>query len=174
MEIKLDYLEELFPMQKITPCLWFQKDADKAAAFYISLFKNSKIGKTMRYDAASAEVSGMPKGSVLTVEFTIAGQNFLALNGGPIFKLSEATSFMIDCKDQKEVDFYWNKLSKGGQEMPCGWVKDRFGLSWQVVPRMMEKWLTDKDPKKAHATMQAMLKMKKLDIAKLKKAHEGK
>ncbi len=161
-------------MQKITPCLWFNNNGEEAARFYVSLFKNSKLGKIMKYDAASAKESGMPKGSVLTVEFTIAGQNFLALNGGPIFKLSEATSFMIDCKDQKEVDFYWNKLSKGGQEMPCGWVKDRFGLTWQVVPSMMNKWMTDKNPKKAQATMKAMLTMKKLDIAKLKKAHDGK
>lgn len=161
-------------MQKITPCLWFNHNALEAAKFYVSLFKHSKLGRIMKYDAASAKVSGMKEGSVLTVELTIAGQDFMALNGGPIFKLSEATSFMIDCKDQKEVDFYWNKLSKGGKEMPCGWVKDRFGLTWQVVPTMMNKWMTDKDSKKAQATMRVMLTMKKLDIAKLKKAHDGK
>jgi predicted 3-demethylubiquinone-9 3-methyltransferase (glyoxalase superfamily) len=161
-------------MQKITPCLWFNNNGEEAARFYVSLFKRSKIGRILKYDAASAEASGMPKGSVLTVELTLAGQELLILNGGPIFKLSEATSFMIDCKDQKEVDFYWNKLAKGGQEMPCGWVKDRFGLTWQVVPSMMSKWMTDKNPKKAQATMRAMLAMKKLDIAKLKKAHDGK
>ncbi len=161
-------------MQKITPCLWFNNNGEEAARFYVTLFKRSKIGRILKYDAASAEASGMPKGSVLTVELTLAGQELLILNGGPIFKLSEATSFMIDCKDQKEVDFYWNKLRQGGQEMPCGWVKDRFGLTWQVVPSMMNKWIMDKNLKKAQATMRAMLTMKKLDIAKLKKAHDGK
>lgn len=161
-------------MQKITPCLWFNHNALEAAKFYVTLFKNSKIGRILKYDAASAKVSGMKEGSVLTVEFTIAGQDFLAMNGGPIFKLSEATSFMIDCKNQKEVDFYWNKLKQGGKEQPCGWVTDRFGLSWQVVPTMMNKWLLDKNPKKAAAVMTSMLTMKKLDIAKLKKAHDGK
>jgi predicted 3-demethylubiquinone-9 3-methyltransferase (glyoxalase superfamily) len=161
-------------VQKITPCLWFNNNGEEAARFYVTLFKRSKIGRILKYDAASAEASGMPKGSVLTVELTLAGQELLILNGGPIFKLSEATSFMIDCKDQKEVDFYWNKLRQGGQEMPCGWVKDRFGLTWQVVPSMMNKWIMDKNLKKAQATMRAMLTMKKLDIAKLKKAHDGK
>lgn len=161
-------------MQKLTPCLWFNNNAEEAAKFYVSLFTNSKVGKVMRYDAESAKVSGQKKGSVLTIEFTIGGMNFLAMNGGPLFKFSQATSFMIDCKTQKEVDHFWYKLSKGGQAQPCGWVVDKFGVTWQVVPSVLNNLLTDKDPKKAKATMHAMLQMKKLDIAKLKRAHDGK
>ena len=152
-------------MQKITPCLWFDNRAEEAVKFYTSIFKDSKIGTTMRYDKASAEVSGMPEGSVLTIEFTIAGMDFMALNGGPIFKFTEATSFMIDCKDQAEVDFFWEKLtSDGGEESQCGWCKDKFGLSWQVVPHGVMEYTS------TPGGMQAMLKMKKLDIATLKKA----
>ena len=163
-------------MQKITPCLWFDDKAEEAVNFYVSVFKDSKVLSTLRYDAESAKASGRPEGSVLTVEFQIAGQKFLALNGGPIFKLTEAVSFMIDCKDQKEVDYYWDKLSEGGDPaaQQCGWLKDRYGLSWQVVPSILNELLQDKDQAKAQRAMSAMLQMKKLDIAALKKAHAGK
>jgi predicted 3-demethylubiquinone-9 3-methyltransferase (glyoxalase superfamily) len=162
-------------MQKITPCLWFDNKAEEAVNLYISLFKNSKILDTARYDKESAKVSGMPEGMVLTISFELDGQKFLALNGGPLFKFTEAISLTIDCKDQKEVDHFWNNLTKdGGEESQCGWLKDKFGLSWQVVPIILPKLLTDKDTKKAQRTMKAMLTMKKLDVAKLEKAASGK
>jgi predicted 3-demethylubiquinone-9 3-methyltransferase (glyoxalase superfamily) len=157
-------------MQKISPCLWFNNNAEEAVNFYTSIFKNSKIGKMARYDAASAKVSGMPEGSVLTVAFQLEGQDFLALNGGPAFKFTEAVSFVIDCKGQEEVDYYWNKLTEGGQEVQCGWLKDKFGLSWQVVPSELNELLSDPDPAIAHKAMQAMLEMKKIDISALKQA----
>ncbi len=162
-------------MQKITPCLWFDNRAEEAVNFYASVFKNVKIGKTTRYTEESAQVSGMPVGAVLTVEFDIDGQSFMALNGGPIFKFTEAISFMIDCKDQAEVDYYWNKLtSGGGEESQCGWLKDKFGLSWQVVPTQMSEYMRGDDEVGSKRAMAAMLEMKKLDIATLKKAYEGK
>lgn len=161
-------------MQKITPCLWFNTNAEAAVKYYLSVFPNAKRGKVMRYDAASAKVSGQKKGSVLTIDFTIMGVNFLALNGGPLFKFSQATSFMIDCKSQKEVDHYWNALSKGGEKQPCGWVIDQFGVTWQVVPSKLQKLLADSDPKKSKRVMEAMLQMQKLDIAKLEAAAKGK
>ncbi|MES2215966.1 MAG: VOC family protein [Patescibacteria group bacterium] len=161
--------------QKITPCLWYDTQAEEAAQLYISIFPNSSMGKILRYDKASAEQSGKPEGSVLTVEFTLNGQAFTALNGGPIFKFTEATSFQIDCKDQAEVDHYWNKLiADGGEESQCGWLKDKFGLSWQVVPSILPKLLTDPDPKKAQGAMKAMLTMKKIDIEGIKRGAEGK
>lgn len=161
-------------MQKITPCLWFDTQAEEAANFYVSVFKDGKIGKTMRYDEASAKISGQPAGSLLTVEFEIMGQKFMGMNGGPLFKFSEAVSFMIDCQDQVEVDYYWDALiADGGAESQCGWLKDKFGLSWQVVPSILDELLTDPDSVKAGRVMQAMLEMKKLDIQRLKNAYDG-
>ncbi len=160
-------------MQKITPFLWFDNKAEEAAKFYTSIFKNSKILNIARYDKASAKASGRPEGSAMTVEFKLNGQKFVALNGGPIFKFSEAISFVVDCETQKEVDNYWKKLSADPKSGQCGWLKDKFGLSWQIVPKQLGEMLSDKDPKKAGAVMQAMLQMKKIDIAKLQKAHDS-
>ena len=157
-------------MQKITPFLWFDNNAEEAAKFYVSVFKNSKIGKVARY----GEAGPGPKGTVMTVEFELDGQKFVALNGGPQFKFTEAVSFVVNCKTQKEVDTIWEKLSAGGQEVQCGWLKDKFGLSWQIVPTVMTELLTDRDPKKSQRVMKAMLKMVKLDIAALERAYEGK
>lgn len=160
-------------MQKITPCLWFDNQTEEAANFYTSIFPNSKIGKILRYDAASAKVSGQPEGAVLTVEFELNGEQFMGLNGGPIFKFTEAVSFTVDCKDQEEVDHYWNKLTAdGGKEVECGWLKDKFGLSWQIVPTILPQLLSDPDKGKAGRAMQAMLQMKKIIIADLEKAVE--
>jgi len=153
-------------MQKITPFLWFDTQAEEAAKFYASVFPNSKILKTARY----GEAGPGPKGSVMTVEFELAGQRMIALNGGPQFKFTEAISLSVDCKDQKEVDHYWTKLSQGGQESMCGWLKDRYGLSWQVNPAILGELLSGPDAKKAKRVMEAMLKMKKIDIAALKAA----
>jgi predicted 3-demethylubiquinone-9 3-methyltransferase (glyoxalase superfamily) len=158
-------------MQKITPFLWFDNNAEQAAEFYVSIFKNSKILNVSRYGDAGPG----PKGAVMVVNFQLAGQEFIALNGGPLFKFSEAFSFVVNCENQKEVDEYWSKLtSGGGQESQCGWLKDKFGFSWQVVPTELGKLMSDKDPKKANRVMQALLQMKKLDIAKLQQAAEGK
>lgn len=161
-------------MQKITPFLWFNDKAEEAANFYVSVFKHSKITDIARYGKAGEGASGMPEGTVMTVGFTLDGQEFTAINGGPIFTFSEAISFVIDCKDQEEVDYYWDKLVSGGEESQCGWLKDRYGLSWQVVPRAMGEMMSDKDPKKSERVMQAMLTMKKLDVERLKQAYEGK
>lgn len=161
-------------MQKITPCLWFNNQAEEAMNYYVSLFPNSKVGDVSRYDDASAEVSGMPSGTVLTATCTLNGQDFMLLNGGPIFKLSEAVSFVVDCADQEEVDHYWNALiADGGEESQCGWLKDKFGLSWQIVPRQLGQLLSDPDHEKASRAMQAMLKMKKIIVADLQKAFDG-
>ncbi|HKS35638.1 MAG TPA: VOC family protein [Verrucomicrobiae bacterium] len=157
-------------MQKITPFLWFDNQAEEAVKFYTSIFKNSRIGKTARYDKAGEKVSGRPAGSVMTVEFKIGGQEFVALNGGPVFKFTEAISFVVNCKTQKEVDYYWKKLSAGGKEVQCGWLTDKYGLSWQIVPTVLGKLLSDKNAAKSQSVMQAMLKMVKLDIKKLKQA----
>jgi len=156
-------------MQKITPFLWFDTQAEAAAKFYASVFPNSKILKTARY----GEAGPGPKGSVMTVEFELAGQRMIALNGGPQFKFTEAISLSVDCKDQKEVDHYWTKLSQGGRESMCGWLKDRYGLSWQVNPTILGELLSSRDAKKAKRVMEAMLKMKKIDIAALKAAAEA-
>jgi predicted 3-demethylubiquinone-9 3-methyltransferase (glyoxalase superfamily) len=153
-------------MQKITPFLWFDTQAEEAAKFYISIFPNSRILTTARY----GEAGPGPRGSVMTVVFELYGQRMIALNGGPHFKFTEAISLSVDCKDQEEVDHYWSKLSQGGQESQCGWLKDRYGLSWQVNPTVLGELLSDPDPKKAKRVMQAMLKMKKIDIAALKAA----
>jgi predicted 3-demethylubiquinone-9 3-methyltransferase (glyoxalase superfamily) len=159
--------------QRITPFLWFDNQAEEAANFYASIFKQSKIGAITRYDDESSTVAGRPKGSVMTVEFELDGQKFTALNGGPHFKFTEAISLVVNCDDQKEVDHFWGKLSAGGQEVECGWLKDRFGLSWQVVPTALLEMLQDKDPEKSKRTMAAMLKMKKLDVDALKRAYDG-
>ncbi len=160
-------------MQKITPCLWFNDQAEEAAKFYVSIFKNSKVGNIARYGEAGAEVSGRPKGSVMTVTFEIEGQEFVALNGGPLFKFSEAISFMVKCETQKEIDEMWEKLSQGGEEGPCGWLKDRYGLSWQIISPMWNEMLQDKDAKKSERVMKAILQMTKPDIKTLKQAYDG-
>ena len=161
-------------MQKITPFLWFNDKAEQAVKFYTAIFKNSKIGKIARYGEEGERIAGRPKGSVMTVEFQIEGQKFMALNGGPLFKFTEAISFVVNCNTQAEVDKYWKKLSAGGKEVQCGWLKDKYGLSWQIVPTVLGELLSDKDAAKAHRVMQAMLKMVKLDIKKLKQAAKGK
>jgi predicted 3-demethylubiquinone-9 3-methyltransferase (glyoxalase superfamily) len=152
--------------QKITPFLWFNDNAEEAVNFYASIFKNSKVNSTARY---GAEGPG-PAGSVMTVSFELDGQGFVALNGGPHFKFTEAVSFVINVDSQEEIDHYWNKLTEGGQPSRCGWLKDRFGLSWQVVPRILTRLLTDKDRQKAGRVMQAMMQMDKIDIARLEEA----
>jgi predicted 3-demethylubiquinone-9 3-methyltransferase (glyoxalase superfamily) len=159
-------------MQTITPFLWFDDKAEEAANFYTSIFKNSKIVKIARYGEAGAEVSGRPKGSVMTVGFQLQRQEFVALNGGPQFKFTEAISLVVNCQTQEEVDRYWEKLSSGGQEIQCGWLKDKYGLSWQIVPTILDEMLSDPDPKKAERVMKAMLQMKKIDIKGLKQAYE--
>lgn len=153
-------------MRKITPFLWFDTQAEDAAKFYVSVFPNSKILKTARY----GEAGPGPKGSVMTVKFELDGQRMIALNGGPVFKLTEAFSLVVDCKDQKEVDHYWTKLSRGGEQSMCGWLKDRYGVSWQITPSILIKLINDKDAAKAKRVMEAMLKMRKIDIAALKAA----
>lgn len=157
-------------MPKVTPFLWFDTEALEAAKHYVSIFKNSKLGKVTRY----GEAGPGRKGSVMTVEFKLDRQPFIALNGGPHFKFTEAVSFSVYCKTQREVDNYWKKLSRGGEEGPCGWLKDKYGLSWQVNPAILSKMLADRDPKKSKRVMEAMLKMKKIDIAALKRAYDGK
>lgn len=157
-------------MQKITPFLWFNNNAEEAVKFYTSIFKNSKIRKISRYGEEGEKASGQPKGSVMTIEFELEGQQFLALNGGPNFKFTEAVSFVVNCKTQAEVDKYWKKLSAGGKEVQCGWLKDKYGLSWQIVPTILVELLSDKDTAKSQRVMQAMLKMVKLDIKKLQQA----
>ena len=156
-------------MQKITPFLWFDNQAEAAANFYVSLFKNSKIVNIARY----GEAGPGPKGSVMTVVFQLDGQEFIGLNGGPRFKFTDAMSLVINCKTQEEVDHFWEKLSAGGEKSRCGWLKDKYGLSWQVVPTVLDEMLLDKDAKKAQSVMQAMLKMDKIDIKTLKQAFDG-
>jgi len=156
-------------MPKITPFLWFDNQAEEAANFYVSIFKNSKIVNVSRY----GEAGPGPKGSAMTVVFQLDGQEFIALNGGPHFRFTEAISFAVDCKTQQEVDEYWEKLSAGGKPGQCGWLKDKYGLSWQIVPSILGQLLGDKDPQKSKRAMEAMLKMTKLDIAALQRAYEG-
>jgi predicted 3-demethylubiquinone-9 3-methyltransferase (glyoxalase superfamily) len=158
-------------VQKITPFLWFDTQAEEAAKFYVSIFKNSKIGSVSRYDEEGAKASGRPKGSVMTVAFELDGQAFTALNGGPVFKFTEAISLVVNCDTQAEVDHFWQKLSAGGEEVQCGWLKDKFGVSWQVIPMILMEMLVDKDPEKSKRVMAAMLKMKKIEIEPLKKAY---
>ena len=159
-------------MQKITPFLWFDNQAEEAANFYVSIFKNSKIGRISRYSEAGREVHRKQPGTVLTVEFELEGLSFTALNGGPIFKFNEAISFQVNCETQEQVDYYWDKLSAGGdpKAQQCGWLKDKFGVSWQIVPSILPQLMTDPDPAKSGRVMAAMLQMKKLDIEKLRRA----
>ena len=156
-------------MPRIVPNLWFDTEAEQAAEFYVSIFDNSRITNVARYTEAGPREAGM----VMTVAFELDGQPFVGINGGPDFTFSEAVSFQIDCKDQAEVDFFWERLGEGGEEGPCGWLKDRFGLSWQVVPAGMEELFADPDPKRAERAMRAMFGMKKLDLAKLQRAADG-
>jgi predicted 3-demethylubiquinone-9 3-methyltransferase (glyoxalase superfamily) len=156
-------------LKKITPFLWFDKEAEEAANFYVSVFPNSKIGSVARYGEAGP---GVP-GSVMTVEFELNGLRFVALNGGPEFKFTEAVSFVINCETQEEVDDFWAKLSDGGEEGPCGWLKDRYGLSWQVVPTALMELLKDLDPAKTQRVMSAMLQMGKIEIEPLRRAYAG-
>ena len=163
-------------MQKIIPCLWFDDKAEEAAKFYASIFKNSKVGNVSRYGKEGYEFHGKEDGTVMTVDFEIEGQQFVALNGGPIFKFNEAISFQVHCETQKEVDYYWEKLSEGGDEkaQQCGWLKDKYGVSWQIVPVVLTKMLQDKDAKKSQRVMKALLQMRKLDIKTLTEAYEEK
>ncbi len=158
---------------KLTPCLWFDTQAEEAAHFYCSIFKNSKIGKISRFPEAGQEVHKKPPGSVMVVPFELDGQPFTALNGGPNFSFTEAVSFQVICETQDEVDYYWSKLTDGGQEGPCGWLKDKFGLSWQVVPAAIPTMMTDPDAAKSARVMNAFMKMKKLDVAALERAYAG-
>ena len=160
-------------MQKITPNLWFDDKAEEAVNFYTSVFKNSKILTVARYTAEGAKASGRPQGSVMTVAFQLEGQDFLALNGGNTFRFTEAISLIVNCETQEEVDYFWERLSKDGEEGVCGWLKDKYGLSWQVVPTIVGETLRDKDSQKVERFMSALIKMKKLDIEGLKKAYNG-
>ena len=153
----------------ITPFLWFDQQAEEAAAFYTSIFPNSNITKVVRY----GEAGPGPAGSAMTVAFELDGQSFVALNGGPHLKFSEAISFVVNCQTQQQVDTYWEKLSAGGTEVQCGWLKDKFGLSWQIVPTALPELLSDPDPQKSQRVMKAMLSMKKIDVAALRKAYQG-
>jgi predicted 3-demethylubiquinone-9 3-methyltransferase (glyoxalase superfamily) len=159
--------------QKITTFLWFDSQAEEAASFYVSIFKNSRIVGITRYDDESSKAAGRPQGSVMTVVFELDGQVFTALNGGPLFKFTEAISLVVNCESQKEVDYFWDKLTAGGQEVECGWLKDRYGVSWQITPTALLEMIADKDPEKSRRTMKAMLTMKKLDVEVLKKAYDG-
>jgi predicted 3-demethylubiquinone-9 3-methyltransferase (glyoxalase superfamily) len=159
---------------KITPCLWFDSEAEQAAKFYVSAFKNGRMGRVSRYLDEGQEIHGKAPGTVMVAEFEIEGLSFVALNGGPQFKLSEAVSFQIHCETQEEIDYFWKKLTEGGgEEGPCGWLKDRFGLSWQVVPTVLPEMLTDPDRSKAERVTKAFLKMRKFDIKELRRAYEG-
>lgn len=160
-------------MQKIITHLWFDSQAEEAANFYVSVFKSSKVVGISRYTAAASEVAGRPKGSVMTVEFELDGQKFIALNGGPQFKFSEAISLLVNCTSQEEIDKLWQKLSSGGEDGPCGWLKDKYGLSWQIVPTVLAEMVRDPDAKKVDRVMSAILKMKKLDLRKLEQAYAG-
>lgn len=161
-------------MNRIRPCLWFDTRAEDAAKLYVSLFPDSGIDAILRYGKEGHEFHGQPAGSVMTVEFHLRGQPFMGLNGGPTFKLTEAVSFMIDCETQEEVDHYWNGLiANGGEPSMCGWLKDPYGLSWQVTPSILNKYIRDKDPVKAGRVMNAMLKMRKIDIAGIERAYKG-
>jgi predicted 3-demethylubiquinone-9 3-methyltransferase (glyoxalase superfamily) len=159
-------------MQKITPFLWFDGKAEEAANFYTSIFKNSKVGKVARYGEEGAKASGMPKGTVMTVVFQLEGQEFVALNGGSHFTFSPAISFVVNCETQEEVDQFWEKLSEGGKPNRCGWLQDKFGVSWQIVPTALGEMLQDKDVAKSSRVMNAMLQMDKIDIKGLKQAYE--
>jgi predicted 3-demethylubiquinone-9 3-methyltransferase (glyoxalase superfamily) len=156
-------------IQKINPFLWFDSEAEEAAKFYVSIFNNSGINKIVRYGKAGPG----PDGSVMTVAFELDGQEFTALNGGPVYKFTEAISFVVNCNSQDEVDYYWEKLLEGGEEGVCGWLKDKYGLSWQIVPTVMVEMMSDPDPEKAKRVTEAMLQMVKIDIKTLKEAYDG-
>ncbi len=162
-------------IQKITPCLWFDAQAEEAAKFYTSIFKNSKIVSMTRYGEAGHDVHDRPAGTVMTVAFELDGQAFTALNGGPVFTFNEAISFQVSCETQEELDYYWEKLSEGGDEQAqqCGWLKDKYGVSWQVIPTVLLEMLNDSDAEKSQRVMKAMLQMKKIDIEKVKRASDG-
>jgi predicted 3-demethylubiquinone-9 3-methyltransferase (glyoxalase superfamily) len=160
---------------RIRPCLWFDDQGEDAARFYTGIFPNSRIGAVTRYGSAGFEVHHRPAGSVMTVAFELDGQPFMALNGGPVFTFNEAVSFEVSCADQEEIDYYWERLGAGGDPaaQQCGWLKDRFGVSWQVVPAGMEEMFADAESPATQRTMNAMLRMKKLDLAELRRAYEG-
>ncbi len=160
-------------MNKITPCLWFDSQAEEAAKFYVSIFEDAGIDTVSRYGKEGFEIHGRPEGSVMTVAFHLAGQTFTALNGGPNFKFNEAISLQVFCETQDEVDYFWSKLSEEGEEVACGWLKDRFGLSWQITPSVLSRMLADPDPEKSQRVTKAFLQMKKFDIAALERAYEG-
>lgn len=161
--------------QKISPCLWFDNQAEDAAKFYVSVFKNSKIGRIIRYGDVGTEIHGGKPGAVLAIEFELDGQPFSGMNGGPLFKFSEAISFQVPCDTQDEIDYYWTKLQEGGgHESDCGWMKDKFGLSWQIFPAVLLEMLASSDRQKADRAMAAMLKMKRLDLPTLQRAFDGK
>ncbi|MBK7882897.1 MAG: VOC family protein [Chitinophagaceae bacterium] len=159
-------------MQKITPNLWFDTQAEEAANYYTSIFKNSSIGKISYFGKEGYEIHKMPEGTVMVIEFELEGQKFIGLNGGPVFKFNEAVSFIVNCENQEEVDYYWDKLSAGGEKnaQQCGWLKDKFGLSWQIVPTILAELMTNKDKEKSGRVMSAMLQMKKIDIKTLEQA----
>jgi len=156
-------------MQKITPCLWFEGNAEEAVNFYLTIFKDSHITGLMRY----GEAGPLPAGTVLTISFQLEDQDFMALNGGPYESFNHAISFVVDCQTQAEVDWYWDRLSEGGQQEQCGWLRDKFGVSWQLVPSILDRWMSDPDPEKARRVTEAMFKMVKLDIAELQRAYDG-
>ena len=159
-------------MSRFHPCLWFDDRAEEAARFYVSIFPRSKVGAILRYGEAASKAAGRPVGSVLTVDFELDGQRVTALNGGPVFRFTEAVSMVVECEDQAEIDHYWSSLTAGGgEESACGWLKDKFGLSWQVVPRALDRMM--QDPKRGERVMAALLTMKKLDLARLERAFEG-
>lgn len=162
-------------LQKITPNLWFDDRAEEAVEFYTSIFRNSRIGRISRYGEAGYEIHGKPAGTAMTVEFQIEGQEFVALNGGPYFKFTEAISFIVGCDSQDEVDYYWERLSQGGdaEAQQCGWLKDKYGVSWQIIPAALLEMISDADPEKAQRVMRAIYPMKKIDIGTLKRAYEG-
>ncbi len=160
-------------MKRFTTCLWFNNQAEAAAKFYTSIFKNSRIGVVARYGAAGAKVSGQRKGSVMTVAFRLDGQDFLGLNGGKYFKFSPAISIVVRCRTQREIDYYWSRLLRGGKPSVCGWLTDKFGVSWQVTPAEMERWMADGNPERANRVMQAVVSMRKLDLARLRRAYAG-
>lgn len=156
--------------QKITPFLWFNDNAEEAVGFYVSVFDNSEVGTVTHYDKASAMASGRPEGTVMTVSFELEGQQFIALNGGPEFNFTPAISFVVNCETQPEIDYFWEKLSEGGKEIECGWLEDKYGISWQIVPEVLGELMKNKDSKKLGRVMEALMKMKKLDIEALEEA----
>lgn len=160
-------------MQKITPFLWFDNQAEEAANFYASIFKDSRIGRIARYGESAAQKTGRQPGSVMTVEFQLEGQEFVGLNGGPMFKFTEAVSFVVNCETQEEVDYFWEKLSEGGEKSRCGWLTDKFGLSWQVVPTVLIQMMHDMEAGKSQRVMEALLQMDKIDINRLREAYQG-